>query len=339
MSKPKKNINRFDSFTKCRSAVVGKINWTLLDLIDDPIKRDYAKGCMEDLDQTFDYILKLYEQFEIQVDRPNIVPYNPDKKYVHPNFELAAIKNPISTSDSFLCLADTIVEVPSIQENAFYDYVQYREIWNEYFDNGSKWIAAPIPTHDPKQFDGVDYYDWAEILFDAPCIEPVGDRAFCAKRTVFNTRAKKWLERTFPQFTFEYVEETQGHLDSYFRILKPGLVYSALPKSLLPDCFHNWTVIQTTKTEYQPPEIVSEFLQDDDYENTVLDVNGFSIDEENFCMMSHVIDNHPDVVKQIESHGINCIPVPFDSCRFVNLGLSCITHATQRDGQLQNYFK
>ena len=338
MTELRKKINRFDSFTRCRSAVIGQINWTLVDLIKDPHKRDYTQAFLEDLNETFDHLLHICKQFNIHVDRPTTIPYDPQKKYVHPNFELAAIKNPISPSDSFLCLADTIIEVASVQETAFFDYVQYREIWNQYFDNGSKWIAAPIATHNPEQWDGFDYYDWAEILFDAPCVEPVGNKAFCAEHVVLNKRAKTWLERMFPQFEFSYISDTRGHLDSHFRILKPGLVYSAIAKSHLPDCFKNWSVIHTDKTQYQPPEIVSQFLQDDDYENTVLDVNGFCIDEENFIMMKHTWEHHPNVVKQIESHGINCIPLPFDSARFLNQGINCIMNATNRDGQLEDYF-
>ena len=157
-----KNINRYDSFTKCNSIVLGTINWSLVDLIEDPDKKNYTRAFLEDLDKTFEHMLDICKQFDIKVDRPTIIPYDPKKKYVHPNFEMAAIKNPTSPADSFMCLADTIVEVASVQETSFLDYMQYRDIWNEYFDNGSKWIAAPIPTHDPSQWDGFDYYEWAE---------------------------------------------------------------------------------------------------------------------------------------------------------------------------------
>ena len=121
MTESRKNINRFDSFTQCRSAVIGQINWTLIDLIEDPVKREYTKLYLEDLNETFDHLLDICKQFDIHVDRPTVIPYNPQKKYVHPNFELSAIKNPITTSDTFLCLADTIVEVPSVQENAYFE--------------------------------------------------------------------------------------------------------------------------------------------------------------------------------------------------------------------------
>ena len=63
-----------------------------------------------------------------------------------------------------------------------------------------------------------------------------------------------------------------------------------------------------------------------------------TLDEENFIMMKHTWEHHPNVVKQIESHGINCIPLPFDSARFLNQGINCIMNATNRDGQLEDYF-
>ena len=97
--------------------------------------------------------------------------------------------------------------------------------------------------------------------------------------------------------------------------------------------------IHATKTQYQPPEVISEFFQDDDYENTALDVNGWSIDENHFMLMRHVFDHHPEAIKKIESHGIECIPIPFDSSRFLGQGMSCIINATHRDGGLEKYFK
>ena len=333
-----KKINRFDSFTKVRSAVLGQVNWTLVDLIEDKDKRNYTQAFLEDLDETHSHALKILQDFGVVVDRPKPLPYDPNKKYVLPHFELPAIKNCVSPADPFLCLANTVVEVSSVQETSFLDFVQYRHIWQEYFDNGSSWIAPPIPTHDPAQWDGFDYYDWAEPLFDGPSVDPVGNIALIPEGVVLNKRAKLWLERQFPEFNFVKVKGTRGHLDSYFRILKPGLIYSAIPKEQFPDKFKNWDIIFTDKTQYTPPEIVSQFIQDDDYENTTLDVNGFSLDEENFILMRHMWEHHPEVVKQIESHGINCIPLPFDSSRFLNQGITCIINATYRDGKLEDYF-
>lgn len=339
MADLRKKINRFDSFTKCRALVLGNINWSLLDIIEDKEKKAHCKRVLDSLDQTLKDVEKICHQFGIHVDKPIPVPYSPKKTYSTPYFDLKAIKNTVSPFDSFLCLADTIVEVGSVTENAFFDYVQYRHIWEQYFDQGSNWIASPIPTHNPHQHDGFDYYDYAEPLFDGPCVEPIGNVALIPSKMVINVRAKKWLARTFPQFKFVEVEDTVGHLDSYFRVLKPGLVFSSMPKQALPDIFKNWDVIVTSKTQYKPPEIVNEFVQDDDYENTTLDVNGFSLDEENFMLMEHVWQHHPDTVKQIESHGINCIPVAFSSCNFINQGLSCIMNPTIRDGVLTDYFK
>lgn len=338
MTELKRKINRYDSFTKCKSVVLGTINWSLLDIIQDIDKRRYLEVFLEDLNDTYSELEKIFQKFNIHVDRPKPIEYNPNKKYVTPYFDLPAVKNPISPSDSFLCLADTIVEVPSVQENAFFDYSQYKHIWQNYFDNGSHWISAPIPTHNPLQYQGDEFNEQAEPMFDASSLDPVGNIVLCAEKIVFNQRAKSWLERTFPQFKFVIVPDTRGHLDSYFRILKPGLLYSSLPKQKLPDLFKNWEIIQSNKTEYTPAEIISEFFQDDDYENTNLDVNGFSIDEENFIVMQHVYDNQPETIKQIESHGINCIPLHYDSSRFLNQGIACVVNATNREGSLTNYF-
>ena len=339
MTNSTKKINRFDSFTRLRSVILGDINWSLCDIIEDPVRKNYTQEMLADLSETFQHFDKILRSFDIHIDRPKIIPYDKNKTYVTPYFDVAGIKSPVTPSDSFLCLANTVVEVPSVQESSFFDYVQYKHIWQEYFDNGSQWISAPRPMYHPDQYDNEEYYlEWAEPLFDGPCVEPIGNVAFHSESFTLNKRARMWLERTFPEFQFIEVNTAQSHLDGYFRVLRPGLLLSAIPKNKLPNHFAKWDVIHAEKMNYTPPEIVSEFLQDDDYENTTLEVNGLSIDEDNFVFMKHQIDYHPKMVKQIESYGINVIPLPFDSSRFLNQGINCIVNTTCRDGKLENYF-
>ena len=55
-------------------------------------------------------------------------------------------------------------------------------------------------------------------------------------------------------------------------------------------------------------------------------------------MMKHVIDQCPDKVRILEKQGINIIPLEFDTCRWLNQGISCLCSAVNRKGGLENYF-
>ena len=330
-------LNKFDNFTKCEAVIVGKVNHSLLNTVDSAIK-DHVQFVFEQTEHTLSNIVNLLESLDVRVHRPKPVQHTSDMRLNTPNMKLRGIKNTICPTDSFAVIADTIVECASPEETAYYDHVQYKHIWQEYFDAGSKWIAAPIPTHDPINWTDQNGNADGEILFDGPAINLCGDKMFVSATDVMNKRAKQWLCQQFPQFEVITVGKTHGHLDAYFSILKPGVIFSALPKQELPSIFNTWEVIQSPESKYVPEEVVDTFLQDDDYENTTLEVTGFSIDEQHYMMAKHMWQHHPEIVKQIESHKINCIPVEHSATRWLGQGLCCMVNSIARKGKMENYF-
>ena len=330
-------INKFDNFTKCKSAVVGKVNYSLLDIVN-PAHKDHIKFVFDEAEQTLENIVDILKSFNVNTHRPKPIAHDTISQLQTPFVKLRGVKNTICPTDSFSIIADTIVECPSPQETAYFDHIQYKHIWQDYFDAGSKWIASPIPTHAPEHWDDIDGNTYGEILFDGPAVNLCGDKMFVSESAVINKRAKQWLHQQFPQFKIIDINDTHGHLDAYFSILKPGVIFSVLSKDKLPNIFANWTVIQSPQSQYLPTEVVDDFIQDDDYENTTLEVTGFSIDENNYLMNKHTWENHPDIVKQIESHKINVIPIKYDVARWLGQGLCCMINSIVREGTMENYF-
>jgi|TARA_R110000803_G_scaffold57973_1_gene116171 hypothetical protein len=331
-------VNRYDNFTKCRSLILGSLNWSLLELIEGDEDRKYFTDVFHSVDETLSEMKKVFLDFGIKVVRPKPLVVDKDRPLVTPFLTMPAVSGSLSPYDTFLCLKDTVVECPSINDVAFFDHVQYKHIWQECFDNGSKWMAGPIPTHSPDQFELDEDRKYGEILFDGPALEPVGDVLLSSEKVVINDRGRKWIEQWYPEFKHHVVKGTNGHLDGYFTILKPGVIMSIIPKDKLPDIFKSWTVIQPPAGNFAQPEITSRFIQDDDFENTTIGVNNFSIDEGNIVVMKNIADHHPDVIREIEKHGINCIPIQYDAIRVLGIGFSCMTGAISRDGGFENYF-
>ena len=331
-------VNRYDNFTKCRSLILGSLNWSLLELIEGDEDRKYFTDVFHSVDETLSEMKKVFLDFGIKVVRPKPLVVDKDRPLVTPFLTMPAVSGSLSPYDTFLCLKDTVVECPSINDVAFFDHVQYKHIWQECFDNGSKWMAGPIPTHGPDQFELDEDRKYGEILFDGPALEPVGDVLLSSEKVVINDRGRKWIEQWYPEFKHHVVKGTNGHLDGYFTILKPGVIMSIIPKDKLPDIFKSWTVIQPPAGNFAQPEITSRFIQDDDFENTTIGVNNFSIDEGNIVVMKNIADHHPDVIREIEKHGINCIPIQYDAIRVLGIGFSCMTGAISRDGGFENYF-
>ena len=321
-------IQRYDSFTKLEEVVLGKINFSLLDMIEDKDERSYVEHQFVDAVETLNQIEDIFKKFEIKVHRPKPMSYKPNLRT--PFADIPAVNNTLCPFDSYLILENTIVEVPNINPYNYFDHMQYQHIWQQ-FSPTNPWISAPKPSYDPALAD-------SECLFDAPCFEPIGDVILYTEKDCITPSALQWVKSYFPSFSYHPVNSTKGHLDGYFSVLQPGLIFSSLPKQMLPDMFNKWEVIESPREQSNDRKLMNDFLQDDDYQNTNLVVSSFNIDEHNVIMFDHVVETYPDVCKKIEKHNINIIPVSMKSARFFGQGITCMTNALRRQGKQENYF-
>jgi hypothetical protein len=159
-----------------------------------------------------------------------------------------------------------------------------------------------------------------------------------------------------------HVIDTQGHSDSTFCPVKPGLIVSLHDIPTYKDTFPDWEIVylpaqswgaipefQTLKEKNRGKWWVpGEELNDDftDYveswlghwvgyvEETVFDVNMLVIDEHNV-----ICNNYNDIVfKAFARHGITPHVLNFRHRYFWDGGLHCITSDIHRDSQQQDYF-
>ena len=329
-------INRYDTFTQLTEVVVGAVNLSVCNIIEDHRERDLMCNVFESIDKTLTDMVNIFEDHDVIVHRPR--PITLSQTLRTPHIELPAVTNPIAPADNYLTIADTVIQCANVNPNYYFDHEQYRHIWQDCWQQGSRWIAMPRPLHVHDDYDHDDSVANAEPLMDAPAVAIVGDHIFYAEDCVINAKGLQWLQQEFPDFTYQMVTGARGHLDSHFNVLRPGVVLSSVDKSKLPPQFADWQVIRFQSQDYKDIHIVSDFLQDDDWENTALAVNCVSLNENTVMMVDHVLDMNPQAVKQIEACGIRIIPVSFSASRWVNQGLTCMTNCIHRIGTKQSYF-
>lgn len=331
-------INRYDDFTKIKEVVLGNVNYSLIETIPEEEDRTFFRYILEETELVLERLNNIFKQAGVKVFRPKFVEYNQSMSLGTPFKKINFVTPSLTPFDNFLAIADTIVEMSSAFPGATYDYVQYQHIWKEQFAQGSRWISMPKSSFNKFGEDPfAEISNW-EPYADSPSFSPFGDTIFTAESIIINQQGYDWFHREFPQFKLKRFKGAKGHLDSIFHICKPGLILSGIPKEDLPDEFKNWEVIEFGKEEYGGVRQVSDVFQDDDYEQTTLAVNCFNLDEENLIMMKHTIDNNPSLIKTIEKHQINIIPLEYDVCRWLNQGISCFCNALNRTGKFENYF-
>ena len=167
--------------------------------------------------------------------------------------------------------------------------------------------------------------------------------------------------KQFPDYR-THVIDTQGHSDSTFCPVKPGLIVSLCDVPTYAETFPDWEVVYLPGQSWGAiPEfqklkeknrgkwwVPGEELNNDftDYieswmghwdgyvEETVFDVNMLVVDEKNV-----ICNNHNDqVFEAFSRHGVTPHIVNFRHRYFWDGGLHCITSDITRDGVLKDYF-
>ena len=74
-------INRYDTWTKLKEVVLGDVNLSLCNMIDDLDDRKRMTEILYDAKDTLESIKSIFESFNVKVWRPNIIEYDKNKKY------------------------------------------------------------------------------------------------------------------------------------------------------------------------------------------------------------------------------------------------------------------
>ena len=169
-----------------------------------------------------------------------------------------------------------------------------------------------------------------------------------------------FLKEKYPKFDYAPLN-LGGHNDSIFSVLKPGLVVSGPWFKGSESAFKDWEIIYFNDTRWdhvrewldlrsknkgkwwvpgeeqndQFTHFVESFLPDwtGFVEETIFDINSLVIDEKNVVINS----NSPNLIKLLESKGINPIVCPLRHRFFWDGGWHCLTLDVRRSGGQNDY--
>jgi len=221
----------------------------------------------------------------------------------------------------------------------FLETLGYKDLLIEYFKSGAKWISAPKPrllddtyNDDPQADTKINNY---EPLFDAANVLRAGRDILYLVSCSGNMMGCEWLQRTLGD---EYrVHPLDGvydgtHVNTTITLLGPGRVLlnpSRINEDNMPDLFKKWEVI------WCPEMIDTGYSPTWDYPRASIwsGMNFFMINPN----LAVVNEAQLPLIKVLEKHGIDTIPLPLRNCITLSGGFHCVSLDVRRKGSLEDY--
>ena len=243
--------------------------------------------------------------------------------------------------DILLVVGDQVIETPNVIRSRFLESFSYRKMMLEYMKSGARWFSAPKPMLLDSLFDcdperPVPRDD--EPAFDAANVLRLGRDLIYLVSGTGNELGGQWLQTILgDEFRIHFLRDVYygSHIDSTFVALRPGLMLcnpARIGDDTLPDILKQWEVI------YSPPmESAGRF--DANYlsrsiGSNWIDMNLFSINPG----LVVVDQDQGALIRLLEKHGIDVIPLKLRHSKMLGGGFHCITLDIRRDGGLQSYF-
>lgn len=263
----------------------------------------------------------------------------------------------LNVRDQAIIIGNEIIETAPILRARYFENDLLKPVFYQYFKNNQvKWTLMPRPMMLDKSFDLSDVdegfisrpwedvqnqqaspYDIGfELMMDAANCVRFGKDIIVNVSTQNHELAYQWLSK---HLSSEYklhriFRMTDGHIDSMFLPLRPGLFLARNPEIIkqLPEKFQKWDVVYPPEpTENIFPEYeMGDLLLTSKY----IDLNLLSINENTVVVNSLF----PELVKTLEKKGFTVIPVRHRHRRIFGGGFHCFTLDTCRDSKLEDYF-
>lgn len=305
------------------------------------IKKQYLEELIEDVEN----LVTVLEKLDIVVKRPKKL----DKAYMikTPYWE-TKILPALNVRDQTLILGDEIIETSPMLRARYFENDLMKEIFHEYWMNGSKWTVMPRPIMTDNSFDQKyicetssiqcsDGYPTVKNKFDigqeimidgAQCVRFGGDIIInVANRN--HLLGFMWLKRHLEnKFNLHKVHSiADNHLDSYLVPLCEGKMLLRNPAYLkqLPKFLKGWEIIY-------PPEPSEDMFPNYGKDQLLtaskyVDMNTLSIDGKKIIVNSL----YPELCEKLYKKGFDPIPIQHRHRRIFAGGFHCFTLDTVRE--------
>lgn len=243
--------------------------------------------------------------------------------------------------DLIVNLGDMLIETPSPVRSRYFETQIYRDILYEAFEDGALWLSAPRPRLLDSLYDtendtrGRSTLLDHEICFDAPNIVRVGRDLLYQISNSGNMKGFRWLKRLLEPLGYRLhysVLYSYAHFDSTILPLRPGLVLlnsSRINEKNCPEIFRKWDKIWFEDCIVHPHRLKDYAASCSPY----IGMNILSIDP-NTVMCDSLQE---PLMRVLERHKIQCVPVCFRHAMTLNGGMHCTTLDLRRRGSLEDY--
>lgn len=310
-------------------------NHTLENMPHGPFPQRVIEETEEDLHE----FARILERLGVTVRRPDTWPH--DAKFSTIHWEAHGYYN-YCPRDVLLVVGDQIIETPNVIRSRAQETYSYRTLLMEYLKSGAKWFSAPKPMLLDSLFDGVDLSKPMphnhEPAFDAANVLRFGYDLIYLVSGTGNELGGQWLQTILgDKYRVHFLKDVYygSHIDSTLVALRPGLLLanpSRVNDDTLPKVLKQWKVIYSPpmeNTNRYDPEYLSKCIGSD-----WIDMNAFSVGP-NLIVVDR---NQPTLIKVLEKHGLDVIPLKLRHSKMLGGGPHCVTVDVRRKGKLERYF-
>lgn len=296
----------------------------------------FPEKIIEETEEDIEIFIKILEGLNIKVRRPEPIPAGNSfsNSYWKSDFYFNYCPR-----DVLITLGNMIIETPNVYRSRYFETFCYKDMLTEYMLSGAKWLSAPKPKLLDELYNETNPDELAlrnlEPAFDAANILRAGRDIFYLISDSGNELGYKWLKnilgddyRIHPCYDLY----TSVHIDTTFCLLRPGLVLinPAFIKSedRIPDLLKSWDMIRA-------PEMIDVNYSDVyPMASEWLGMNLLMLNPK----LAVVDQDQLHLIKLLEEHNIEVIPLLLRHGRVLGGGVHCITLDVRRKGELEDYF-
>jgi N-dimethylarginine dimethylaminohydrolase len=298
----------------------------------------FPQKIIDEAEEDLQDFIQALEKQGVTVKRPDTWPH--EAKFSTINWESEGYYN-YCPRDIMLVIGDQIIETPNVIRSRAQETFSYRKLLLDYMKSGAKWYGAPKPMLLDSLFD-VDMSKPTprndEPAFDAANVLRFGRDILYLVSATGNEMGGHWLQSILgEEFRVHFLKDVYygSHIDSTFVALRPGLILcnpARVNNDTLPEFLKQWEVIYSPpmeNTDRYAPDYLAKCIGSD-----WIDMNAFSINP-NLVVVDR---DQTALIKLLEKHGLDVIPVKLRHSKMLGGGFHCVTLDVRRTGTLERYF-
>jgi len=293
---------------------------------------------IEETEEDLAAFIAVLEELGVRVKRPETWPHEASFSTIH--WESQGFYN-YCPRDVLLVIGDQLIETPNVIRSRAQETFSYRTMLVDYLKSGAKWYSAPRPMLRDSLFE-VDPDRPTprndEPAFDAANVLRLGRDLIYLVSGTGNEMGGQWLQTILGDaFRVHLLEDVYygSHIDSTFVALRPGLMLcnpARIDEGTLPEILKQWEVIYSPPMESPQPHDADSLSRN--IGSAWIDMNLFSINPD----LVVVDRDQTALIKLLEKHGLDVIPLKLRHARLLGGGFHCATLDIRRAGTLQRYF-